>query len=112
MSEPLLRTPLFFWHAAHGARLVPFGGWEMPVQYTSIVEEHTATRTAAGLFDICHMGRINFAGPGAVDFLDRLLTNSVLTLKPGQIRYSLVVNESGGVLDDVLVYRTPAAGHT
>ena len=112
MAEPLLRTPLFFWHAAHGARLVPFGGWEMPVQYTSIIEEHTATRTAAGLFDISHMGRINFVGPGAAAFLDRLLTNSVRTLKPGQIRYSLIVNESGGVLDDVLVYRTPAEGNT
>jgi aminomethyltransferase len=111
MSEPLLRTPLFFWHAAHGARLVPFGGWEMPVQYTSIVEEHTATRTAAGMFDISHMGRINFSGPGAAAFLERLLTNNVLTLKPGQIRYSLIVNESGGVLDDVLIYRTPAADH-
>ncbi len=112
MSESLLRTPLYAWHAAHGARLVPFGGWEMPVQYTSIVEEHTATRTAAGLFDISHMGRINFVGPDTAAFLDRLLTNNVSTLKPGQIRYSLVCNESGGVLDDVLVYRTPAAGHT
>lgn len=112
MSEPLLRTPLYSWHAAHGARLVPFGGWEMPVQYSSIVDEHTATRAAAGVFDISHMGRLNFTGPGAAAFLDRLLTNSVLTLKPGQIRYSLVVNESGGVLDDVLVYRTPAADHT
>lgn len=112
MSEPLLRTPLYSWHAARGARLVPFGGWEMPVQYSSIVEEHTATRTAAGLFDICHMGRLNFVGPGAAAFLDRLLTNSVATLKPGQIRYSLLCDESGGVLDDVLVYRTPAPGHT
>jgi aminomethyltransferase len=84
----------------------------MPVQYSSIVEEHTATRTAAGLFDICHMGRINFTGPGTADFLDRLLTNSVATLKPGQIRYSLIVNESGGILDDVLVYRTPAPDRT
>ena len=112
MSDLLLRTPLYAWHAAHGARLVPFGGWEMPLQYTSIGEEHTATRTAAGVFDISHMGRLNFTGPGAVAFLDRLLTNSVATLKPGQIRYSLIVNESGGVLDDVLVYRTPAVGHT
>src|SRR5262249_50588381 len=107
MSEPQLRTPLFAWHQVHGARLVPFGGWEMPVQYSSIVEEHVATRTAAGLFDISHMGRINFAGQGAASFLDRLLTNSVATLRPGQIRYSLIVNEQGGVLDDVLVYRTP-----
>jgi len=112
MSEPLLRTPLFSWHQSHGARLVPFGGWEMPVQYKSIVEEHTAARGAAGVFDISHMGRINFVGSGAAAFLDRLLTNSVATLKPGQIRYSLIVNDSGGVLDDVLVYRTPAAKST
>jgi aminomethyltransferase len=112
MSEPLLRTPLFSWHQSHGARLVPFGGWEMPVQYSSIVQEHTATRTAAGIFDISHMGRVNFVGNGAASFLDRILTNGVATLKPGQIRYSLVTNESGGVLDDVLVYRTPAPGTT
>jgi aminomethyltransferase len=112
MSEPLLRTPLYSWHQSHGARLVPFGGWDMPVQYTSIVEEHTATRTAAGAFDISHMGRINFVGSGTVAFLDRLLTNSVVSLRPGQIRYSLIVNDSGGVLDDVLVYRTPAADST
>src|SRR5262245_35720395 len=112
MSEPMLRTPLFSWHQSHGARLVPFGGWEMPVQYTSIVEEHTVTRTAAGMFDISHMARINFTRPGAAAFLDRLLTNSVATLRPGQIRYSLIVNDSGGVLDDVLVYRTPASDRT
>src|SRR5262245_32078707 len=112
MSESLLRTPLFSWHQSHGARLVAFGGWEMPVQYTSIVTEHTATRTAAGVFDISHMGRVKFAGSWAAAFLDRLLTNSVASLKPGQIRYSLIVNDSGGMLDDVLVYRTPAAGST
>jgi aminomethyltransferase len=92
--------------------MVEFGGWEMPVQYISIVEEHHAVRRRAGLFDISHMGRINFEGPGAVAFLDRLLTNHVATLKPGQIRYSLICNESGGVLDDVLVYRTPAVDRT
>jgi aminomethyltransferase len=112
MSEPLLRTPLFSWHQRKGARIVPFGGWEMPVQYSSIVQEHVATRTAAGAFDISHMGRINFVGDGAAAFLDRLLTNSVTALKPGQIRYSLVVDDNGGILDDVLVYRTPAQGHS
>src|SRR5713101_1335373 len=104
MSEPLLRTPLYDWHAAHAARLVPFGGWEMPVQYTSIMEEHTATRTAAGMFDISHMGRITFEGAGGAAFLHRLLTADVLSLEPGQIRYSLITNEHGGILDDVLVY--------
>ena len=109
MSEPLLRTPLYCWHAAHGARLVGFAGWEMPVLYSSIVDEHTATRKAAGLFDISHMGRLFFAGAGATEFLDRLLTNDVLTLEPGQARYALITNECGGVLDDVLVYRLGAA---
>jgi aminomethyltransferase len=110
MSEVLLRTPLHDWHAAHGARLVPFGGWEMPVQYTSIVEEHTATRTAAGLFDISHMGRLTFTGPRAAAFLDHMVTAEVQSLRVGQIRYALMTNEAGGVLDDVLVYCLPPDG--
>ena len=85
--------------------MVDFAGWEMPVQYTSIIQEHQAVRRAAGLFDIAHMGRIKFTGPDACRFLDHLLTNDVTKLKPGEIRYSLVTNESGGILDDVLVYR-------
>ena len=102
MSE-LLQTPFHDWHAAHGGRMVEFGGWHMPVQYTSIIEEHHAVRRAAGLFDIAHMGRLRFTGPDSVKFLDHLLTNDVASLKPGQVRYSLVCNEAGGVLDDVLV---------
>ncbi len=85
--------------------MVDFAGWHMPVQYTSITEEHHAVRRAAGLFDIAHMGRIRFTGADACRFLDRILTNNVQSLKVGQIRYSLVVNEAGGILDDVLVYR-------
>lgn len=109
MSEPLLRTPLFDWHRAHDARIVPFGGWEMPVQYTSIVDEHTATRTAAGLFDISHMARILVTGDdAAAKWIDRIVTADVATLREGQIRYALVCNDAGGVLDDVLVYRLPA----
>ena len=84
--------------------MVDFAGWQMPVQYTSIVAEHQATRTAVGVFDISHMGRLRFDGPGACEFLDRLVTRSVRDLKPGRIRYSLVTNDSGGILDDVLVY--------
>lgn len=76
----------------------------MPVQYASIVAEHQATRTAVGLFDVSHMGRLRFDGPDAGDFLDGLVTRSVRDLKPGRVRYSLVTNESGGILDDVLVY--------
>ncbi|MFN7768896.1 MAG: glycine cleavage system aminomethyltransferase GcvT [Planctomycetaceae bacterium] len=101
----LARTPLFDWHAAHGGRLVDFAGWEMPVQYTSIVPEHKAVRSAAGLFDIAHMGRLYFRGPQAARALESLLTNEVLTLQPGQVRYSLLTNDTGGILDDVLVYR-------
>lgn len=87
--------------------MVDFAGWDMPVQYTSIVAEHTAVRTAAGLFDIAHMGRLKFSGPDAARLLDFLLTNDVAGLSLGQIRYALVTNEQGGILDDVLVYRFP-----
>jgi len=99
------QTALHDWHQAHHGRMVDFAGWSMPVQYSSIVEEHNAVRQRAGLFDISHMGRLEFSGPDAVRFLDALLTNEVSTLKPGQVRYSLVCREDGGILDDVLVYR-------
>lgn len=85
--------------------MVDFAGWEMPVQYTSIVAEHHAVRRAAGLFDIAHMGRLRFSGPDAASFLDYLVTNDVAGLGIGQIKYALVTNEQGGILDDVLVYR-------
>lgn len=101
----LLTTPCHAWHVSHHGRMVDFAGWDMPVQYSSIVAEHTAVRTAAGLFDIAHMGRLKFTGPDAVPFLDRLVTNDVAGLAVGQIRYALVTNDSGGILDDVLVYR-------
>src|SRR5688500_16268161 len=98
MASDLLKTPLHAWHASHGARLVDFAGWSMPVQYGSIVEEHQATRKAAALFDVSHMGRVRFEGRGAEAFLDRLLTRKVAGMGPGKIRYSLVCNESGGIL--------------
>lgn len=104
----MLRTACYPWHVAHGGRMIDFAGWEMPVQYASIIDEHQAVRRTAGLFDIAHMGRIKFSGDGACGLLDLLLTNDVTKLQPGDIRYSLVVNESGGVLDDVLVYRFDA----
>ncbi len=110
MNEPLATTPLHSWHIEQGARLVDFAGWDMPVQYHSIVEEHLATRQGAGLFDVSHMGRLRLDGAGAARFLDRLLTRRVLDLPVGKIRYSLVTNEEGHVLDDVLVYhlQTPS----
>ncbi|MFK7821637.1 MAG: glycine cleavage system aminomethyltransferase GcvT [Planctomycetaceae bacterium] len=101
----MLETPLHDWHAENGARMVDFAGWHMPVQYSSIVDEHTAVRTQAGMFDIAHMGRVKFTGPDACAFLDRIVTNNVAALEPGQIRYALVCKEDGGILDDVLVYR-------
>jgi glycine cleavage system T protein (aminomethyltransferase) len=104
---PTLRTPLYDWHAAHGARLAEFAGWDMPIQYTSITDEHTAVRTAAGLFDISHMGRLSFGGPDALALIQQVFTNNAASLKDGQVRYGLVCNEAGGIRDDVLVYRWP-----
>lgn len=102
-----LRTPLYDWHVSHGARMVPFGGWDMPVQYAGVLAEHKAVRTGAGLFDISHMARISVGGADALAFLESLFTNSVAGMKNDQVRYGLVCNETGGILDDVLVYRWP-----
>jgi aminomethyltransferase len=104
-SEDLLLTPLHAWHQSYGGRLVEFGGWSMPVQYRSIVEEHLAVRGSVGLFDISHMGRLTFDGPGALGWLERVTTNQVSRLAPNQIQYSLITNDQGGVIDDILVYR-------
>jgi aminomethyltransferase len=101
------RTPLYDWHVAHGARMVDFAGWDMPVQYTGIVDEHQAVRTAAGLFDISHMGRLSFGGPDSLALIQLVYTNNAATMKDGQARYGLVCNEQGGIRDDVLVYRWP-----
>ena len=103
MADPL-KTPLHSWHVSHGGRLVDFAGWSMPVQYSSIVQEHTGTRASVGIFDISHMGRLQFTGSDALGLLDRMVTRRVGRLKPGRIRYALVTNERGGILDDVLVY--------
>src|SRR3982751_2673138 len=102
-----LRTPLYDWPASHGGRLVEVGGWDMPVQYGGIVDEHQAVRTGAGLFDISHMGRLSFAGPGALDLIQHVWTNDAAKLKDFQVRYGLVCNDTGGVKDDALVYRWP-----
>ncbi len=103
MSE-LKRTPLRDWHAAHGGRLVDFAGWEMPVQYRSILEEHKAVRRTAGLFDVSHMGEVDVRGPDAAKFLNHLVTNDVAKLFPGRVLYSPMCYPSGGVVDDLLVY--------
>ncbi len=100
-----LRTSLYQWHADHKARMVPFGGWDMPVQYAGIVDEHKAVRTAAGVFDVSHMARFTFDGTDAEALLERVFTNSVASMKEGQVRYGLVCREDGGILDDILVYK-------
>jgi aminomethyltransferase len=102
-----LRSPLHDWHLAHGARLVEFGGWDMPIQYTSILAEHAAVRSDAGLFDVSHMGRLSFSGPGALDWIEHVFSNEAASMHDFQVRYGLICNEEGGVRDDVLVYRWP-----
>jgi aminomethyltransferase len=101
----LRRTPLHALHRRLGARLVPFAGFEMPVQYSGILAEHAAVRKAAGLFDVSHMGQIHLRGPGAVDAVERLVSSPVANLRQGRVRYGLLCNEGGGVVDDVTVYR-------
>jgi aminomethyltransferase len=110
MTTDLARTPLHDWHVAHRGRMVDFAGWSMPVQYSSIADEHNATRNAVGVFDISHMGRLQFTGPSVAQFLDSIITRRVVDLKPNQIRYGLVCNEGGGILDDILVYGTSPDG--
>jgi len=100
----LKRTPLRDFHAEHGARLVDFAGWEMPVQYRSILEEHKAVRRAAGLFDVSHMGEVDVQGPGARAFLDSLVTNDVAKLSAGRVLYTPMCYENGTVIDDLLIY--------
>jgi aminomethyltransferase len=100
----LKRTPLRDFHAANGAKLVDFAGWEMPVQYKSILDEHKAVRRAAGLFDVSHMGEVDVQGPGALAFLNALVTNNVSKLYPGKILYSPMCHPDGGVIDDLLIY--------
>jgi aminomethyltransferase len=102
------RTPLFSAHQLLGGKLIEFGGWEMPVQYTGIVDEHLAVRQAAGLFDISHMGEVSITGPAAEAFLNHTLTNDLRKLSVGQGQYTLMCNERGGVIDDLYVYRLAA----
>lgn len=101
----LKRTALFSAHQRLGARLVDFAGWEMPVQYTSIVEEHLAVRATAGVFDISHMGEVTVSGALAAEFLDHVLTNNIRKLTPGHGQYTLLCNEGGGTIDDLYAYQ-------
>ncbi len=107
----LKRTSLFDTHTALGARMVEFGGWEMPVLYSGIAQEHHAVRQAAGLFDISHMGEFLFDGPDALKFLNQLLTNDLAKLEPGQGQYTLLCQDNGGVIDDLYAYRLGDTRH-
>ncbi|MEG0268763.1 MAG: glycine cleavage system aminomethyltransferase GcvT [Clostridia bacterium] len=104
MEEPILRTPLYQKHVENGGKIVPFAGYELPVQYEGVIAEHTAVRTAVGLFDVSHMGEITFKGADALANLQFLLCNNMDNLAVGRVRYSPMLNERGGVVDDVLVY--------
>jgi len=106
----LKQIPLAEVHRALGAKMVDFGGWEMPLQYTGIIDEHRAVRTAAGLFDVSHMGEIEIRGPQALDLVQRVTSNNAARLADGQIQYSGLLYEHGGFVDDILVHRV-SAGH-
>lgn len=105
MPTQLRRTPLNDSHRALGARLVEYAGWEMPVQYSGVTDEHRATRTAIGLFDVSHMGELHFQGPGAAACLNALVTNDLSKLAPGRALYTVACNAAGTILDDLIVYR-------
>ena len=102
--QTLLRTPLYDRHVALGARLVPFAGWEMPVQYEGVIPEHLAVRNDSGVFDVSHMGEFEVEGPRAHEFLQSVLSNDVDRIGPGKAQYTLLTNEQGGIVDDLIVY--------
>src|SRR3954453_17390640 len=104
-QDMLRRTPLYDRHVAAGARIVPFAGWEMPIQYAGIREEHRAVRERFGIFDVSHMGQVETSGPQAAALLQRLLSNDVQAMKVGGAQYSVLCREDGGVLDDLFSYR-------
>jgi aminomethyltransferase len=105
VDTSLKRTPLHQAHVDAGARMVPFGGWDMPVQYAGIIEEHRTVRTAVGLFDVSHMGEFEVDGPDALAVLQKLTTNDVAALEIGQVQYSLLCYPEGGIVDDLTLYR-------
>lgn len=105
MSELLKRTPLFESYTPYNGKTIDFGGWELPVQFSSIKAEHEAVRTAAGLFDVSHMGEVTVRGEGSLDFLQKVMTNDVAKLKDGQAQYTAMCYENGGTIDDLLVYK-------
>ena len=105
MAQGMKRTPLYAAHRRARAKMVEFAGWEMPVQYTGVIEEHRAVRSRAGLFDVSHMGEIEIQGPDSVEFCQRISANDVSRMKVFQAQYNLLLNDQGGVVDDVIFYR-------
>ena len=105
MQETLRRTPLHDRHVALGARMVPFAGWEMPVQYEGVIQEHRAVREDAGVFDVSHMGQLEVEGARATELLQSLLSNDLSRIEPGEAQYTLLTNDRGGIVDDLIVYR-------
>ncbi|HET8527325.1 MAG TPA: glycine cleavage system aminomethyltransferase GcvT [Gaiellaceae bacterium] len=105
MSATLLRTPLYERHVALGGRIVPFAGWELPVQYEGVIPEHRAVRGDAGVFDVSHMGELEVEGPRALELLQSLLSSDLEKVEPGHARYTLLTNERGGIVDDLIAYR-------
>jgi aminomethyltransferase len=108
MAQTLQRTPLHDRHVALGARMVPFAGWEMPVQYEGVIPEHRAVRSDAGVFDVSHMGELEIEGPRAADLLQATLSNDLGRIGPGEAQYTLLTNERGGIVDDLIVYALDA----
>jgi aminomethyltransferase len=105
VPQTLLRTPLYERHVAAGGRMVPFAGWEMPVQYDGVIAEHRAVRADCGVFDVSHMGEIEIEGPRAHELLQGLLSNDLDRVEPGGAQYTLLTNERGGIIDDLIAYR-------
>jgi aminomethyltransferase len=105
MAQTLQRTPLHDLHVALGARMVPFAGWDMPVQYGGVIPEHKAVRTDCGVFDVSHMGELEVEGPRATELLQATLSNDLDRIDPGQAQYTLLTNERGGIIDDLIAYK-------
>ncbi len=112
MSNSLKRTPLYDLHVSSGARLVEFGGWEMPVQYTGLVAEHNAVRSQVGMFDVSHMGKFAIAGEGVLETINKLVPSNLGRLKVGQALYTVLLNEQAGIIDDVIFYRHESDGNS
>jgi aminomethyltransferase len=103
--QTLQRTPLYERHVAAGARMVPFAGWEMPVQYEGVIAEHRAVRSDCGVFDVSHMGELHVEGPHAIELLQAMLSNDLSKIDPGRAQYTLLTNEAGGIVDDLIAYQ-------